>query len=77
MVFLMYIEAGESLAPGFGVVHILVSEWRLVIKIGSVDFMCCTHLGKCTHCTVLHALGLVHGNDLEVCKVELYICVCV
>jgi hypothetical protein len=37
--------------------------------------MCCMHLGKSVHGTVLHALGLVRGNDLEVCSVELYICI--
>jgi hypothetical protein len=25
--------------------------------------MCCVHLGKCVHCTMLHVLGLVRGNE--------------
>jgi hypothetical protein len=49
---------------------------EVLSKTGCAQSMCCVHLGKCTHCTVLRALGLVCGNDLKVHNTELYIYVC-
>jgi hypothetical protein len=59
----MYIQVGEPRTPSFGVACIRAVREKVLTKKRCAQSMCCGHLGKCAHCTVLHILGIMHGNE--------------